>query len=50
MKHSFLISAVCLAMLTACIICIEDNPEVGYRVGKVQGYKKIKSFHNSSLY
>jgi hypothetical protein len=31
-------------------LTIEDNPDVGYRVGQVQGYKLLKKYGNSSLY
>ena len=33
---------LCLTLLLILCLGIEDNPEVGYRVGKVQGYKKLK--------
>ena len=39
-----------LALILTVTISVDDNPEVGYRVGTVQNYKLLRSFKNSKLY
>jgi hypothetical protein len=37
-------------LLLLTVYCLPDNLEVGYRVGEVQSYKKLKEYKGSALY
>lgn len=39
---TYLCLLLAILMLLAEVTAISDNEEVGYRIGKVKGYKKLK--------
>jgi hypothetical protein len=41
---------ITIVSVIIAVLGIDDNPEVGYRVDKVLGYKKLREYEKSAYY